>query len=274
MTYHRSWDDSGQGRWRTGAEQSTTNVIIVTCSVVFLLSAILYRIFQRDLVGPLFELRLSNSWMMFPFVTYTFLHDLGGLLHLVMNMLLLWFIGGMVESELGRRRFLTLYFGSGMMGGVLYLADAFLLKSLSPVIGASGACLGLLIFAACRWPATPVIFYFIPMRLRTLAIIYVAFDLYPVLMGHGSQVAHWCHLGGAGFGYLYHRRPFDLLSRFTSLRRVLARWRQARHQETERTADAEMDRILRKVSESGMTSLSSAERRFLEDRSRHLRKGR
>jgi membrane associated rhomboid family serine protease len=71
-------------------------------------------------------------------VTGGFLHS--GLLHLGMNMLILWILGQMLEPLLGRLRFVTLYFACLVAGsfGVLLVSPN------SPTLGASGAVFGLM----------------------------------------------------------------------------------------------------------------------------------
>jgi len=70
-------------------------------------------------------------------ITAAFLH--GGLIHLVMNMLILWLVGGPIEASLGRGRFLALYVVSGIAGS----AGALLLDPNAVTVGASGAICGL-----------------------------------------------------------------------------------------------------------------------------------
>ncbi|MEV6190974.1 rhomboid family intramembrane serine protease [Streptomyces sp. NPDC051920] len=71
-------------------------------------------------------------------VTSMFLH--GGVMHILFNMVSLWWIGGPLEAALGRARYITLYFVSGLAGSALsyLLADPG-----QPSLGASGAIFGL-----------------------------------------------------------------------------------------------------------------------------------
>lgn len=62
-----------------------------------------------------------------------------GVLHIVMNMVSLWNIGRVVESQLGRVRYVTLYLLSALGGSVLVL----LIAPETPTLGASGAIFGL-----------------------------------------------------------------------------------------------------------------------------------
>ncbi|MBD0347717.1 MAG: rhomboid family intramembrane serine protease [Thermoleophilia bacterium] len=86
--------------------------------------------------GQLIGVAEGQWWRL---ITATFLH--GGLFHLLINMLMLWWIGGRMEEALGRARFIALYLVSGLAGsaGALALTDAG-----TPTVGASGAIFGIL----------------------------------------------------------------------------------------------------------------------------------
>ena len=71
-------------------------------------------------------------------ITAAFLH--ASVIHIGLNMYVLWIIGAPVEEYLGRARFLALYFVSGLAGS----AGALVLTPLSPTVGASGAIFGIL----------------------------------------------------------------------------------------------------------------------------------
>ncbi len=71
-------------------------------------------------------------------ITAAFLH--ASLIHLAMNMLILWIVGAAVEQAIGRGRFLALYIVSGLAGS----AGALLLSPNAITVGASGAIFGIL----------------------------------------------------------------------------------------------------------------------------------
>jgi membrane associated rhomboid family serine protease len=106
-----------------------------------LLSPVGYPYQKGALVGVL--VAQGDWWRL---VTTMFLH--GSIIHLGMNMLFLWWIGGPVEEALGRARFALLYFVSGLSGaaGVLLFAhyDLWNTNPLTPTVGASGALFGIL----------------------------------------------------------------------------------------------------------------------------------
>src|SRR5665811_2185138 len=93
---------------------------------------------------------LYRPWTL---VSYMFLH--GGIGHIFFNMLALYFFGPRLESRLGGRDFLTLYFLSGLGGAVF----SFLFARQYPVIGASGAVYGVLLGFAMFWPREKIYLY-------------------------------------------------------------------------------------------------------------------
>ena len=86
---------------------------------------------------------LFRPWTL---VTYMFLH--GGIFHVGFNMLMLFFFGPRLESRLGPKSFLWLYFVSGLGGAAFSLIFA----REYPVIGASAAVYGVLVGFALFWP--------------------------------------------------------------------------------------------------------------------------
>lgn len=197
-------------------------------------------------------------------VTYGFLHSVTTLGHLVMNMLMLYFFGTMLEEAVGTRRFLITYVAAMVVGALCYLVPGLLTGSGGHVLGASGACLGVMAAAATLRPTARVFVLFIPLTLRTLALIVVGFDLFNLLVnlaqGTSDGVAHTVHLGGAAYGFLAVRTglisidPVELLER----RRAVAA--------VERAAsdDVRMDQILEKIHREGMSALSRGEKEFLK----------
>jgi membrane associated rhomboid family serine protease len=96
------------------------------------------------LYGPLVD--RGDWWRL---ITAAFLHY--GPIHLGMNMLALWWFGGVVEQALGRGRFLLLYLVSGLAGS----AGALLAKPDAVTVGASGAVFGMLgALLILEWQAT------------------------------------------------------------------------------------------------------------------------
>ena len=222
---------------------------------------------------------LQRPWTFF---TYMFVH--AGLLHLLMNMLMLFVFGGPVEARMGSRSFILYYLFCGV-GAAIFSMGLSGIMHVSPFVGASGAILGVALAFATYWPDAELILFPIPipMRARTFVGILIALDVLGALY-FNDGVAHLAHVGGALFGYLFFRLHTLARRRPHAQPRTLERvvMVQSGSAESERRtplpsslrprrrpdADpvaAEVDRVLDKISEKGMSSLTPAERRFLDE---------
>lgn len=220
------------------------------------------------------------------FLTYMFLHS--GLLHLLFNMLLLFWIGSPVEERMGGRGFLAYYLVCGLGGAVLSL----LLQQMVDVgltVGASGAIYGVLLAFAWFWPDQRIMVFPLPapIPVKWLVAFLVAFSLVLASIG-GGNVAHLAHLGGVAAGFLFlkaqdlrlaraERRlrgvaePSVLLHPAAHAMRGAPTPPRARRPPQRDAVQAEIDRVLDKISASGMASLTPAERKFLSEMSRKMR---
>ena len=142
-------------------------------------------------------------------LSYSFLH--GGFMHLAFNMLALVMFGAPLEYTWGERRFLTYYFVCVVGAGLCQLLVGSMAVSQGqdpyPTIGASGGVFGLLLAYGMLFPNQRVMLLFppIPMKARTLVILYGVFELGLGLSGLQPGVAHFAHLGGMLFGWLLIR---------------------------------------------------------------------
>src|SRR4026209_2100340 len=101
---------------------SATLVLIISRTVIFALQQINIVYFRTFDFHRLFALRadgLRAGWL-WQLVTFQFLHV--GPLHLIFNLLVVWFCGKAVEGRLGTANFLKIYFASGILGGILQSA--------------------------------------------------------------------------------------------------------------------------------------------------------
>jgi membrane associated rhomboid family serine protease len=138
-------------------------------------------------------------WQLF---SHAFLH--GNLLHLMVNMAALWFTGPALEEILGSVRYLVLYFGGIVAGGML---QTFSSPASIDLVGASGAVCALLVGFATLFPRleiTALIFFLIPVRMKaaTLGWLVVLGSIVFWLFGIEKEVGHMAHLGGAIAGFL------------------------------------------------------------------------
>jgi len=201
-------------------------------------------------------------------ISYSFLHAASDPTHIMFNMLLLYFFGTMLETILGSNRFLMVFVGAALCGGLFHLVGEWLFGAGLPVIGASGAVLGVLVATAVLRPDTQVLFFFFPVRLRWLATGIVVLDALNLLIGlkggSAGLVAHHVHLGGALYGFLAARGGWV---RWDPIGRL--RQRQIDGQQNRKQADQErLDALLKKIHSEGLGSLSDKERDFLKRVSR------
>ncbi len=212
----------------------------------------------------------ARSYHLWQPLTYMFLHDPltsttgPGVFHILFNMFILWMFGGDVARRLGPRSFLKLYLGAGVLAGLFYAGFALVDGYVNtPCIGASGCVMGVLVYAALLDPDRRVLLFFvIPVRFRTLVWIIVGMDLlYFLSMNQGDTgVAHTAHLGGALFGFLDYRYA-HLFDRYFARKGIEAEQGRLRKESDMR---AEVDRLLEKIHQEGLGSLSEREKRFLK----------
>ena len=179
------------------------------------------------MIGPALTLRLGlvpaavlGELAVWQPVTYMFLHDTGGLGHLLINMLALWMFGTELERTWGTRFFVKYYFVCGVGAALTTMALSILPISIadtmyySVTVGASGAIYGLLLGYVLYFPNRPIFLYFIfPIPAKYFVMIVGAIAFFSSLGGPGGGIAHSAHLGGLIVGYVYLKglraRPLD-----------------------------------------------------------------
>jgi rhomboid family protein len=254
--------------------------LIIANAVVLLLLMTLFtsrEIFQALQFSP--RTALTRPWT---FVSYMFVH--AGLLHLVTNMLMLYVFGTAVESRMGSRNFILYYLYCGVGAAVFSL----LLGGIMPVsafVGASGAVLGVAVAFAYFWPQAELIVFPIPVpiKARTLVLGLVALDVIGSRLWPNDGIAHLAHVGGALFGYFFFKwqsfsnrspaEPTRTVERVVMVqsgssepqgRTPVTPMRPRRGIDSD-PVTAEVDRVLDKISQRGISSLTPAERRFLDE---------
>ncbi|MHB1103036.1 MAG: rhomboid family intramembrane serine protease [Devosia sp.] len=138
-------------------------------------------------------------------VTYSFLH--ADWLHLLSNMLFLWIFGDNIEDALGHIKFLIFYLLCAVFAALAHLALNF--ESNGPLIGASGAVAGVMGAYILLYPHARVFVLFrivIPIPLPIPAIwmlgVWIATQVFYVVIGSQEPIAWWAHLGGVVAGAL------------------------------------------------------------------------
>jgi membrane associated rhomboid family serine protease len=215
------------------------------------------------------RLILFRPWSMF---TYMFLH--AGIMHILWNMIGLYFFGPRVEARLGSTRFIQLYLVSGLGGAAL----SFITPNVS-IVGASGAIFGVMLAYATFWPRDQVLIWgIIPIEIRWLVLGSTALALFSGLgalrqPGFGGNVAHFAHLGGYLGAWIFLKvvNPARTVARFRAKTVAptpvdkIANWKRVDVNKVHEVNREELNRILDKINTSGLTSLTAQERLFLSN---------
>ncbi|MGH7619644.1 MAG: rhomboid family intramembrane serine protease [Gemmatimonadaceae bacterium] len=245
----------------------------------------------------------SRGWSA---LTYLFVH--AGLWHAAVNMYALYLFGPRLEQAWGGpKRFVGFYALCGM-GGVVF--DLVFIRG-GVLTGASSAVFGVMTAYLMQWPDEEVYFLFVmPMRVRTLIATLFAVNLATGLLatGVGFNVVYFAQIGGALTAYVYMRMSMstgmdqvrqrvanlpdadeppraiprsmprrergdevdDIVAKSKAIaaKRVTALSPSSRRREARAE---ELNRVLDKISQHGIESLTSDERKVLEEMSRRLR---
>jgi membrane associated rhomboid family serine protease len=238
--------------------------LLIANVLVFFLQQTMPEVTNALILVP--ALMLTRPWTL---ITYMFLH--AGLMHLLGNMIALYFFGPRVEQRLGSERFLALYLISGITGGLL----SFVFTPTAPILGASGAVYGVLLAFARFWPRDQFhIWGIVPVEARWLVVFYTILSLFGAL-GGGGGVAHFAHLGGfvGAFLYLLYFERRSGTKRFrkqatavpAAKDAMVGNWRNVDRANVHAVNKDEVDRILDKISATGIGSLTPQERLFLSN---------
>lgn len=265
----------------------------IVINLVHVIAPTFYKSFSEFLFvsGPLDKLAY-HPWTL---LTYAFSHH--ELLHILFNMLALYWFGMLVSEYLNSKRLISLYVLGALAGSLSYV----LIYNFYPggssmgnsMLGASGAVFAVVVGAATLMPNYSFHLIFIgPVRIKYIAALLVLLSIFQLRgMNAGGQIAH---LGGALMGYLFIvslNRGTDLgawihyvIDGFTGLFRKKSKMK-VTYRKSKVTANAgtnyananrntmnsgdgtpdqaEIDAILDKISESGYESLSKEEKQQL-----------
>lgn len=223
---------------------------------------------------PVLILR-GQIWRLF---TYGFLHSTGSFSHLLFNMFGLWMFGAPIEARLGSKAFLWFYMISIVFSG-LFSFTYLIGDSVPFIVGASGAIFAVVTLYAIYYPDSLIYIYgIIPVKARIWAIIFGVVSIFGTL-NRGGDTAHVVHLGGIVFAFIY----WKFGDRVSSLTRNWIRKRAIAKEDKENKKEtvlhyyeprksrqeiaqekSDIDAVLKKISQSGMESLSEDEYKILE----------
>ncbi len=225
---------------------------------------------------------ITRPWTI---ITYAFYHE--RFLHILFNMLWLYFMGQLFVEYLGEKKLIAIYFLGGIAGAVLFILfyNVFPLfnadVNFSIALGASASVLAITIAIATLLPEYTVAL-FVPgftVKLKYIAVVLFLIDLLSIAGSNaGGSIAH---IGGAVFGFIFIKRlqkgkdisagtqrfiswVISLFSKQPAIRVVHRKsTSDASYQESKHANQETIDRILDKISKSGYQSLSNDEKDIL-----------
>lgn len=288
--------------FRRGDMLTRLILINIAVFVLYLLISIVSQLFQVDLTYYFIQWTalpsnllkfITRPWSL---ISYMFLHQ--GFMHILFNMLILFFTGRIFMEYMGNRKLLSIYLLGGIAGGLLYILFYNIFPAFSGVLevsnnrGASAAVMAVMIAAATYAPKLPVkLFFVLNIEFRWVALLILLMDL--INLGEGNNMGgHIAHLGGAAVGYLAvqrMRKGKDFTEGFSRIIDKVVNWfkpqprmekvyskrsykstgtRSKRqddivYKERKQKDQQRMDDILDKISRSGYESLSKEEKEYL-----------
>ncbi len=245
---------------------SAVGRIVIATVAMFFVQNLLPVVNQWLALTPRLVVERLFVWQL---VTYMFLH--GDFWHLFFNLIVLYFVGNMVEGAWGRKRFLRYYVVCGVGGGLLQM----LFDYHAQVVGASGAIFGLYLAAAMLFPDAYVYLYFlVPIKMKYLVIGLAVLQLANGIAG-SSGIAYFAHLGGMVAGLMFFREDIARRLGWAGARRPRGpTWRPRfgfPKPRQGRDNAGKIDSILEKISAKGYENLTPTEKRILENYSRQQR---
>jgi len=280
--YDRDYVREDEGNFVGGPASMVTKLVVINVAVY--LVQILFFQNDPDRMIDLFAMHANlptHPWQFYQLLTAGFLHSPNDIWHIIGNMAVLWFLGRDVEIIYGQKVFLQFYLSTIVLAGVAWLIYEQAVGDPNAIaLGASGGVTGVLVLFAMHYPRRMVYLYFlIPIPIWVLATAFIGWDAISAFwQPEGDNVGHSAHLGGAACGFLFYYTRWQLGALWPG--QWVKGWRKPKfriHQPDEPQQDdadlkAEVDRILEKISREGEGSLSTRERKTLEDASRRYQK--
>lgn len=266
---------------------SRVNVFIAINVIIFLVIQVVFVIqylftkqtsianfINNQLSVPTYLPTLAKQpWSLF---TYMFMHN--GFLHLLFNMLWLYWLGGIFQEYLSKSKLTFVYLAGGLSGGILFILSYNIFPafndsvSLSFAVGASASVMAIVVATATQLPNYTISLIFIgPVKLKWIAVLYVVFDFLS-LAGPNSG-GHLAHLGGAIFGFFFIKslqngndwnNPFEQFFKPKPRLKVVSKnYTATALPKNQKPNQSEIDAILDKISQTGYDKLSASEKEIL-----------
>lgn len=246
--------------------------------LVFIVSALCFSFVSNQFQYP-YWLALSSNykdvlWFPWTLFTYGFLHSEP--IHLLFNLIFLYYISTLFYTFFTTRQFLTVYFFGSFFAGLIFVVYGYLFNYTNLIVGASASIMAVFMAVATYAPnyslRLPLLGY---LKIWHLAVLYVFIDIAQLLTENTG--GHIAHLSGSVVGFVFAmlmKKGIDISSIFTfkkkknnTLKKVYKNKPVKKYQSV-RVSDVnftqrKIDEILEKISKSGYESLTKEEKEFL-----------
>jgi len=225
----------------------------------------------------------SSPFQWYRCLTYAFAHDPNGFMHILCNMLVLFFFGPPLERLYGKAEFTLFYLASAVFGGIVWNVMHF--GASAAALGASGAITALVILFAFNFPNVRLLLWgIIPLPAWLAGVLFVLYDMFGSVSAV-DNVAHEIHISGAVFAACYFLTKIKLTDIFFG-KSAGGKRKSSRSTKSVSSAnisvsksdrdfenlEKEVDDILRKIARSGEASLTEKERDTLRYASQEYQK--
>ncbi|MES2108056.1 MAG: rhomboid family intramembrane serine protease [Bacteroidota bacterium] len=254
-------------------------IVFLLVNIASILETLVFRTHNIDFFSDKYLLLTANLHELplrfWTPVTYMFMH--AGPLHILFNMLMLYWFGQIFEDFLGKKRTLGLYFLGGLAGGALYILCYNTLPffthdnaaATSTLVGASASVMAVIVATATQLPNYTISIIFIgPVKLKWLVLFFLILDFLGTAGPNaGGEIAH---LGGALIGFVYIKqlqKGNDWIARISGIFKAKPKLKVVSKNSSGKSdgkpRQEEIDLILDKISQSGYDSLSKQEKEVL-----------
>ncbi|MBP8986778.1 MAG: rhomboid family intramembrane serine protease [Spirochaetes bacterium] len=258
--------------------------IIIVNGLIFLIQLLLRNVFvPYDIAGNVVSIDIATYYLglipqlvveklyIWQIISYMFLHSTSSFAHILFNMYAVFIFGMPVERLWGSKKFIIYFLICGIGAGVAIFAIALITGGMGyyiPTIGASGAVFGLLLAFGVLFPNVEILLFFIiPIRARTLVILYGGLELFLELSGGADNISHIGHLGGLATGILYFIVTRKHAIRYKTKGFVAAQMKKEaipNEPDMNYKREAELQRaIVKKLREHGVESLNDDEVQYI-----------
>ncbi|MBP6755035.1 MAG: rhomboid family intramembrane serine protease [Bacteroidia bacterium] len=246
--------------------------------LVFLICALCFSFVLNQFQYPNWLALSSNYkdvlWFPWTLITYGFLHSEP--IHLLFNLIFLYYISTLFYTFFTTRQFLTVYFFGSFFAGLIFVAYGYLFNYSNLIVGASASIMAIFIAVATFAPhyslRVPLLGY---LKIWHIAALYIFIDVTQLLTENTG--GHIAHLSGSVVGFVFAvlmKKGIDISAIFTIKKKKNSTFKKVyknkpvKKYQSVRVSDVnftqrQIDEILEKISKSGYESLTKEEKEFL-----------